>query len=372
MKLLTTADTVGGVWTYAVDLARGLAPLGVEIALATMGGPVSESQRKQIQRLDNITLFESNFKLEWMKDPWDDVQASSSWLLEIEQQFKPDVVHLNGYAHGSLPFFAPKLVVGHSCVLSWWRACRGGEVAPPEWNHYRDRVQRGLQAADLVIAPSRAMLSELLRHYGHLRNTQAIPNGREIECYAHSRKKELFVLAAGRLWDEAKNLAVLDSAAAHLSRSVYVAGDNKHPDGGLASSKSVRLLGRLNETTLAHWYSRAAIYALPARYEPFGLSVLEAALSGCALVLGDVPSLRENWDGVAAFVNPDDSTQLRQTIQQLIDDPVRRVKLSKLSSCRASRFTLESFGTAYFAAYQSLLAGRPDTTSKRSTLACAS
>ncbi len=33
---------------------------------------------------------------------------------------------------------------------------------------------------------------------------------------------------------------------------------------------------------------------LPARYEPFGLSVLEAALSGCALVLGDIPSLRES------------------------------------------------------------------------------
>ena len=35
---------------------------------------------------------------------------------------------------------------------------------------------------------------------------------------------------------------------------------------------------------------------LPARYEPFGLSILEAALSGCALVLGDLPSLRELWD----------------------------------------------------------------------------
>ena len=32
--------------------------------------------------------------------------------------------------------------------------------------------------------------------------------------------------------------------------------------------------------------SAASVYVLPAKYEPFGLSVLEAALSGCALVLG--------------------------------------------------------------------------------------
>ena len=42
------------------------------------------------------------------------------------------------------------------------------------------------------------------------------------------------------------------------------------------------------------WFARAGIYALPAVYEPFGLSVLEAALSGCALVLGDIPSLARN------------------------------------------------------------------------------
>ncbi|MEB3829625.1 glycosyltransferase [Phormidium sp. CCY1219] len=56
---------------------------------------------------------------------------------------------------------------------------------------------------------------------------------------------------------------------------------------------------------LSHWYARAAIYAFPARYEPFGLSVLEAALSGCALVLGDIPRLREMWGDAAVFANPD-------------------------------------------------------------------
>jgi hypothetical protein len=59
--------------------------------------------------------------------------------------------------------------------------------------------------------------------------------------------------------------------------------------------RRVRCLGPLEASELAGWMHRAAIYALPARYEPFGLSALEAAQAGCALVLGDLSSLREVW-----------------------------------------------------------------------------
>ncbi|MDP9034476.1 MAG: glycosyltransferase family 1 protein, partial [Myxococcota bacterium] len=36
-KVLMTADAVGGVWTYAVELAGELGRAGVETVLATMG-----------------------------------------------------------------------------------------------------------------------------------------------------------------------------------------------------------------------------------------------------------------------------------------------------------------------------------------------
>src|SRR5688500_2012496 len=100
MKILLTTDTVGGVWTYAIELARALRPHGVEVALATMGDPVRPEQRRQVEALDNVRLFESTFKLEWMQEPWDDVSRAGEWLLKIESELRPDVVHLNGYAHG--------------------------------------------------------------------------------------------------------------------------------------------------------------------------------------------------------------------------------------------------------------------------------
>ncbi len=86
MKILLTTDTVGGVWTYAVDLARGLAPFGVKIAIATMGTPISHSQREQLTSLENVTAFESDYKLEWMDEPWRDVDSAGQWLLAIERR----------------------------------------------------------------------------------------------------------------------------------------------------------------------------------------------------------------------------------------------------------------------------------------------
>jgi hypothetical protein len=52
-RILMSADTVGGVWTYALELARGLLPYGVEVALATMGTPLTPEQWKAAKSIPN-------------------------------------------------------------------------------------------------------------------------------------------------------------------------------------------------------------------------------------------------------------------------------------------------------------------------------
>src|SRR5205085_1278254 len=110
-------------------------------------------------------------------------------------------------------------------------------------------------------------------------------------------------------------------------------------------------LGRLSAQALAGWFGRASIYALPARYEPFGLSALEAGLSGCALVLGDIASLREIWEGAAAFVPPDEPEALRAAINELIGDTPRRTRLAEKAHLRALEFTPQRMVEAYLDAY---------------------
>lgn len=369
MKILMTADTVGGVWTYAIDLARALAARGVRVALATMGAKIRPTQWGDVATVPGIEVFESEFRLEWMDDPWSDVDRAGEWLLQLERAVHPDIVHLNGYAHAALHWSAPVVVVGHSCVRSWWEAVRT-EPIPPSWDRYTQRVRAGLAAADAVVAPSHAMLDALLRHYGPLDRARVIHNGRRAGAFAPVRK-EPFVLAVGRLWDEAKNVGMLDDVAPLLTWPVYVAGDTRAPGGGERAFQSLHTLGALGEGALAGWMSRAGIYALPARYEPFGLSVLEAALSGCALVLGDVPSLREIWGDSATFVPADDAAAIARAINWLCDDDGLRRARGARARARARRLTPERMAREYDVLYRALREARA-TAGTMERLACAS
>src|SRR5215218_7362536 len=131
-RVLMTCDAVGGVWTYMLELARGLASFEVEVLVATMGPALSAEQWEEARNLDNIEIVHRPFALEWMDIPWAGVDAASEWLLQLASTFGPDVVHLNGYAHAALPWPAPVVVVAHSCVLTWWRAVKG-ENAPSKY-----------------------------------------------------------------------------------------------------------------------------------------------------------------------------------------------------------------------------------------------
>ncbi|AGP32990.1 glycosyltransferase family 4 protein [Sorangium cellulosum] len=364
-RVLMTADTQGGVWTYALELAAGLARAGVATALAVMGGPLSPAARAAAAAIPGLELVESAYRLEWMDDPWDDVAAAGDWLLDLEERTRPDVVHLNGYCHAALPFRAPRVVVAHACVLSWWRAVHR-RPAPVRHDLYRARVAEGLRAAEAVVAPSAAMLSALAGEYGALGlgRGHVIPHARDRRRFAPA-PKERFVFAAGRLWDEAKNLAALEKVAPRLPWPVLVAGSDVAPGGvGRRAGESLCSLGWMNEGELAWWMGRAAIYAFPARYAPFGMSVLEAGLSGCALVLGDLPSLRELWRDAAVYVPADDPGALRGALDQLIQDAARREALGALARRRAVRFSPHAMARRYLEVYAVALAARPEAAAR--------
>lgn len=351
-RVLMTADTVGGVWTYAMELTRELCRSGWQVTLATMGGPASADQVAEATAIAGLDWIASDLRLEWMDDPWHDVDEAGRWLLDVEAAVAPAVVHLNGFAHAALPWRSPVLVVGHSCVASWWEAVRG-EEAPEGWNEYRRRVRAGLAHADLVVAPTAAMLAALARQHGPLPATRVIGNGRDPSRFAGTGQ-EPFVLTVGRLWDEAKNTAALAHVAHRLPWPVYLAGEERHPTGGTTPAAGCRSLGRLGQDGIAHWLGRAAIYAHPAKYEPFGLAAVEAALSGCALVLGDIASLREVWGDAASFADPADPEAIHDAVRRLIDDAPLRRELAGRARWRARELSPVSMARAYRESYADL------------------
>ncbi len=355
MKLLMTADTVGGVFTYAVDLVTELAQTGDEVVLVTFGRRASAEQRRRIATAGVAGWHESELALEWMDDPWSDLNTAGELLLEIEAEERPDVVQLNAYGHAALDWRAPVVVAAHSCVFSWWEAVHG-VAPPPAWTRYRRWVRDGLSAADAVVAPSRAMLDAVVRHYGRRSDPGVvIPNGSAVPPASADVVKRPFAVAAGRLWDAGKNLALLAGASVGLPPgSVRVAGEG----GRRAEVGGLEMLGALSARSLGHLRRDAAVFAAPARYEPFGLAVLEAARDRCALVLGDIPSLRELWEPDALFVSPDDPEQLASVLRTLLDDLPAAAALGQRAQRRAVRnYARPAMARAYRRLYATVAAG---------------
>ena len=334
-----STDAVGGVWTYADELRTALGDAGVEVVLATLGPAPPPHEDAHYLRC----------RLEWQEDPWRDVRMSGEWLRELAEDERADVVHLNGYAHAAAPWPVPVVSVAHSCVLSWHEAVRG-TPAGESWERYRREVAAGLNGADMVVAPTSAMRAHLRRHYALRGRCRVIPNGVSPHPPQRASRRRV-VLGAGRLWDEAKGLDTLDGAAALIDWPVVVAGDR----GGVAA-RHATLLGPLDRDELRKRMGRAAIFAHPARYEPFGLAVLEAANAGCALVLGDIPSLREQWDRAAVFVAPGDEQALATALRELIADEELRGSMAIRARLRARCNDARTMAARYLALYTRLRA----------------
>jgi glycogen synthase len=354
-RILMTADAVGGVWTYGLDLAAAFAAMGIRTVLAATG-PVSPEDRRRADAVPGLTLECGSFSLEWMPQAEGDLRQANAWLLGLAARHRPELVHLNGYAPALLPWKAPTVLVAHSCMATWWRAVEGCEP-PAEWAGYIDRAARALRCVDAVVAPSRAMALMMARAYGEAADRiKVIHNGRDPRAFSRLLVKEPFVLAAGRLWDRGKGIDVLDAAAGQLGYPVYAAGPLGGPDGSRAGFTNLACLGPISEAGLAGWMGRAALFCAPARYEPFGLTVLEAAMSGAALVLSDIGSFRELWEGAAVFVPAGDADRLRQALLDLMANPDRRADLAHAARLRAETYTVAEAARRYAALYDELLA----------------
>jgi glycosyltransferase involved in cell wall biosynthesis len=352
MKVLMTADTVGGVWTYCMDLCRSLLAQDVQVHLITMGERLKNWQQEEVNALKNVVVYETGYKLEWMQSPWHDLQECGQWLLHLEEEIQPDLIHLNCFAYGSLPFKAPVMVVAHSDVWSWFLSVKG-EEPPQEWKDYFQCVMDGLQGADSVIAPSNAKLNAIKSLYG-ITKGEVIYNGRDASLF-YTERKNPSVFSMGRIWDEAKNIHLLMEAASNINAPVKIAGDNNFAQNNVAINNSrIDFLGKLSSTQIAAQLSTAAIYVLPAKYEPFGLSALEAALSGCALVLGDIPSLREIWHNAAIYVNTNSSKELASTVNALVQDTNFLQEQSQKAKAQAALYSMEAMTRNYIYQYRQM------------------
>ncbi len=349
--VLISTDAVGGVWTYSLALARGLVAGGTPCTLAVLGPPPDAAQASAA-RTAGCALVATGLQLDWTVDSRPALDAIAAGLLAVAQDCGAAAAHLHAPCLATAAWTLPTVAVAHSCMATWWEAVHGGPP-PPTIAWHAAATAEGLQRATRGVAPSAAFAEALRRCYQPARPIAVIHNGVAAPP-AGPAAREDFVLTAGRLWDEGKNMAVLDQAAGMMRTPVLAAGPLNAPGGTPAASRHLTLLGRLDPRALAAAMARAAAFAAPSRYEPFGLAVAEAALLGTPLVLADIPTFRELWNGAALFVPANDAAAWATTLQALVDDPPRRAALGAAAQARAQRYSLAAMVEATAALHADL------------------
>ncbi len=346
--VVMTADAVGGIWTYALDLGAALARRGTRTTLAVLGPAPSDGQRADAAER-GIALVDLGHPPDWLAADAAAIRAGGAALATLATGGAADAVHLNHPALAAETAFpCPVLAVCHSCVATWWAAVRDGPL--PEDFRWRSALhEAGLAASDAVAAPSAAFAEATRRAYGFGTAPIVVRNGRdgpEGPAFDAAAPPAALVFTAGRLWDEGKNVAVLDRAAARLPVTVEAAGPLAGPNGARIALHHTVALGPLHPAALRSRLAGRPIFVSTALYEPFGLSVLEAAQAGCALVLSDIPTFRELWDDAALFVPAHDDRALAAAILRLFGDRAYRAERAALGRNRAARYTADAMADA--------------------------
>jgi glycosyltransferase involved in cell wall biosynthesis len=131
------------------------------------------------------------------------------------------------------------------------------------------------------------------------------------------------------------------------------------PERPRLAGESVFLPGRVGD--VAPWYRRAELLVHPARWEGFGLALLEAMLAGKPVVATRVSATPEIvTDGeTGLLVPPDDDEALTDAVLALLGDPARAAAMGEAGLARArSEFSVARMTERTAAVYASLSAER--------------
>jgi glycosyltransferase involved in cell wall biosynthesis len=160
-----------------------------------------------------------------------------------------------------------------------------------------------IRQAALVICNSEAECSLIRRDFGDRPTKVVLPgveSGVALESAGEPNANGTTVLAGGRL-EEYKQVEVVVRAVERLPATfrLVVFGEGPALEQITATAtrtgvhERVDFVGRLSDADLAQRFRTANVFVSMSRKEAFGLTVLEAASAGTAVVSSDIPAYRE-------------------------------------------------------------------------------
>jgi len=157
-----------------------------------------------------------------------------------------------------------------------------------------------------------------------------------------------YILAVGSI-DPRKNLQRLIDSFLELKLEDYklllVGKTSSHFNVKLrAVSQSIIFTGFVSDSDLSVLYKKCEFFIYPSLYEGFGIPPLEAMKNGCAVIVSDIPSLKEVCSDAALYVNPDDNESIKNGILKIIKNSVLKSDLKLKGNLRSEFFKWEISG----------------------------
>jgi glycosyltransferase involved in cell wall biosynthesis len=249
-----------------------------------------------------------------------------------------DLVHVPHYV---VPRLTPRpIVVTVHDVIQLFYPPHGRSVQA--LLYLRFMLRSALRRARRVITVSRTSRRDLVNLFGaDPDRVDVVPNGvderlaerppverlEEVKKRYGLRPPLVLVVANDK---PHKNLDVVLRAAQRLDRARLGDGVGRdHPltrrAQQLGLDGRVCGLGRVSQADLHALYHLSSVLLHPARYEGFGLPVLEAMRCGLPVVTSNVGAMRDLGEGAARLVNPLDVAEVAAALERvLVDDSLRR------------------------------------------------
>jgi alpha-1,3-rhamnosyl/mannosyltransferase len=117
----------------------------------------------------------------------------------------------------------------------------------------------------------------------------------------------------------------------------------------------VIVAGNLDDDALDAAFRNAVAFALPSRYEGFGLPVIEAMARGCPVVTSDAACLPEVGGGASVVVPTGDVTALTDALHGLLTDGQSRASLAAAGLERSESFTWSRSAALHATAYRAAM-----------------
>ena len=223
----------------------------------------------------------------------------------------------------------------------------------PDWSGwervvYNAILERDMRVADHLITVSQAMKVEILGFFPSA-SISVIYNGLESSQFNVVTDKDLhltrqkydlpqeFLLAVGH-YEERKNyLRLIDAMAKLRDRgrvcNLVIVGNDSGQRQAIAKrvltenlSSHVKILSRLSDLEVRCAYKLCSLFVFPSSYEGFGIPILEAMVTGCPMVLSDLPVFREITQSRAVYFDHHDTDSMAVAIDKVVTSSTERAR----------------------------------------------